>query len=1343
MKYLVTAVILLTAVIQIKGLPDYIQRINIGQGLPNATIADMDQDSKGFLWFATKQGLCRFDGNRFISYTTANSGISGNELNMLLIDSIRSKIWIATERDGLSLFDSGSRTFQSFKHDPDDMFSISSDEITDLDLDQNGGIWIANYSAGIDYLNPSLREFSHFNQDNVKGMPKDHIWSICSDRRNLLYVGHLKSGLTVLSVSSKTAKNFRRNNRNNFSIPSNEVICIFIDPQKNVWIGTREGLALFNPETETFRTFKHIPTDEFSLLSDQIYDIDCRNGEELWLACRMGGISILNLKQDIHNPHAKIIFENLRAGDKDSRVSSIHISSVKNDSYGNIWVGFEGDGLNFIPHETIPFKTWQHTPSKDFQFSLRGYVPVSLCLQSGRDIWVGEDAAGVDFFSNGIKVPEKTGAINRILGNTLVQSIFKDSQGVIWFGTFLKGILCYDPHTGNLKQLNPEPSLPIHVRCMYEDSGGTIWIGTHHGVYLYDPISKTFDKPDSVNAAIQDNILRNITGDQAGNIYIATFGKGLSQFSPERELIAFQDIRKGFPSNAVNTLYCDFKGDMWAGTRKGLVHFQAVDGKINLNQYKVYNEQNGLSDACIRSIEEDNYGNLWMGTNSGLSNFQRAENIFYNYTTKDGLPGGEFQDNASVVDASGCLYFVSRHGVTYFNPHDFYQDIPLPEAIITEVSLLGRQNELQEQNIPLPERNREIKLTNDQNTLNISFGIPDFAFANRIEFAYRLEGLDKEWYNCKEQHVIFRNLPPGNYSFHLKYRFKGKEWITLSEQLNIRVLHPWWLTGWAKLSYSIVFIFIALIVFHIYKRRQQLENHLFIEKENHKKDQEIHNERMIFFTNIAHELRTPLTLILGPLEDLMRTESNSSSKFARISMIYRNASRLRELTNQILEFRKTETQNRKLCVQFNSLETIVRESVLHFSESNNNKRLQITHEFRTEDMLCWHDREIISIILNNLLSNAIKYTEQGKIILSVHEESSEGVDYIILTVSDTGEGIPEKELPHIFNRYYQIRKEQQNSGTGIGLALVKNLADLHQALITVQSKAHSGASFSLWLRKGYDYPETEHISPLRSMEKEFPAEIQEPDNQKPSLLIIEDHAEIREYIKESLEDEYQLSMASNGKEGVEKAFSLIPDLIISDILMPELNGIELSKILKNDINTSHIPIILLTAKDSSEEKSEGYEAGADSYLTKPFNSVLLKSRISNILHTRLKLMDMWKKQSPFPLFDKKGLNQLDEIFLESLTKIIHEQIDSTEIDITFIGRKLNMSYSTLYRKTKMLTGLTINAFILRVKMYRAAELLKTKQFSVFEVMYHVGMNTPAYFRKCFKDTFGCLPSEYK
>lgn len=1350
LRYLLALTLLLQAVAGISAteIPTAVRHISTEDGLPNATIVDMLQDRKGYLWFATKQGLVRFDGRRFISRHSGNSQLSGNELNTLLLDpQDPDLLWAGTEREGLNLYDIRHNTFRTFRHDPRDSTSLSSDEITQIAPALSGGIWIASYSGTIDYLPPEQSRFTHYHARNTRGMPQDPIWTLTQDKRGFLYVGHLHAGLTVISPDRRTAHNHRPRPGDASSLPDHEVLCLFIDPMENIWAGTRNGLALFNPLTGRFRTFRHTASDPHSLLSNQIYDIALKSDHELYIACRMGGVCTLDLRQELHNPATPVRFGRIPAGNKAHELPSIHVHSLLSDSYGNCWIGYESDGLSCIPHHSSPFRVWQYKESPTDDTRLHSRIPQSVGIEPGRGVWIGLDAAGVDFFAQGRSLPQRTEKINRILSQAIVQTIFRDSRGILYFGTFRHGILRYDPATEALHRLDPDPALPLHIRSMHEDRAGQIWIGTHHGIYLYRMADGSFHKPADINTAIRDNILCAIAGDRAGRIYVATYGRGITLFSPDGKVLQRQDKSTGFPSNAVHTLFCDIQGEVWAGTRKGLIQFHTRNGLPDLQNYTLYTEKDGLPEACIRAIQEDSQGNLWVATNNHLVRLHRKDHVFQSYARQDGLPGGEFQNNASARDENGRLYFVSRKGVVSFDPARFYQPLPLPRASITELIAYGHGDKPSEKSILLPEEAEEISFSSEENTLSIAFSIQDYALLSQAEYAYRLEGLEEEWYPTAERIVTFRSLPPGNYRFHLKYRLKGGEWHQLPQTVSFRILPPWWLAPWAKALYSLAILLLLADAFLRYHRRQKLETSLLIEQERHKRDEEIHNERLVFFTNITHELRTPLTLILDPLNTLLKKkEAYSREQQSLLELIQRNAARLRTLTDQILEFRKTETQNRRLCLCKADSSAVVKEIFWQFEESAKPRALRFRYLQNTPDTTLWFDREILAIILSNFLSNALKHTAQGEIRLRVEEKAWEGENYLVFTVEDTGQGIPPEELPHIFDRYY-MGSDTQAGGTGIGLALVRNLADIHQARLTVESTPGCGSAFSLWLKKNGEYPGEIHLSPAPKA-PDSPDPSSEPPHPettdtKPILLLVEDHEEIRRYMAGILQADYRILTATQGEEGLQRAFETIPDLIVSDIMMPLMDGIELCRRIKSDLRTSHIPLILLTAKDTNEDRSEGYAMGADSYLTKPLDSELLRSRIANLLNSRRKLAETWAKTPAADRKEERKMSPIDRQFLQNLTATIETHIENGDLDIAFLAEKMHVSHSTLYRKVKALTEMNIQAFILHIRMQQAARLLSDEQLTVLEAMYRVGINTPAYFRKCFKEAFGCLPSEYR
>ena len=696
----------------------------------------------------------------------------------------------------------------------------------------------------------------------------------------------------------------------------------------------------------------------------------------------------------------------------------------------------------------------------------------------------------------------------------------------------------------------------------------------------------------------------------------------------------------------------------------------------------------------------------------------------------------------------------------FFNPDIAINSPQIPPVVITKVRIPGRLTSREKNETAIPISEGEIELTHEQNSFNLTFNVQDYSLANQVEYAYMLKGLENSWYTINEQNsVTFRNIPPGKYEFLVKARLHNQDWSEDTTSLRIHINPPLWLTWWAKLIYILITISIIYTIIHAYKKKIDLEILYTLEKKNHEQEQELNQERLRFYTNITHELRTPLTLILGPLEDMQKDTSLPTRQAQKLSVIHQSALRLLNLINQILEFRKTETQNKKLCVCKSNIAPLVHEIGLKYKELNQKKAIDFQIQIEKEEMLLFFDKEIITIILDNLISNAIKYTEQGKITLSLYPTTRNGVTYTEIKVSDTGYGISAEALPHVFDRYYQESGKHQASGTGIGLALVRNLVELHEGEIRVESIQNEGSTFYISLLTDNIYPNALHGDSTKQTEEEMISEAvpedsqnTEPETSKPILLIVEDNEDIQKYIAESFSDSFEVITGSNGEEGKQQALNRIPDIIVSDIMMPVMDGITLCRQLKEDVRTSHIPVILLTAKDSLQDKEEGYEVGADSYLTKPFSASLLRSRINNLLDSRKKLITQFQQtgtsHNPNSHLDEKrsiiteALSKLDNEFIEKITQLVEDNLSSEKIDITYLSDKMCMSGSTLYRKMKALTGLSTNEYIRKVKMQNAERLLLEGKYNISEIAYKIGMNSTGYFRQCFKDEFGVSPSDY-
>lgn len=1320
--------------------PYSVKQLGIEKGLSNNYVVSIAQDKQGFLWFATEEGLNKFDGTRFITYLKnedlTRQGITGNELNCLLDDPQDSILWIGTQRAGLNAYDYVNNTFLCYRHDGENPESLITDDVTKIVAATDGNLWITTYWRGVDYFDKKAGKFIHYNTQTVPGLASDNIWSVVDGGDGKLYMGHVHHGFSVLSLKDKKVTNFMHDPEDPVSLPGNGVTCIYKDLSGNIWLGTDRGLALFNPEAENFIHFHHSEDG----VPHTVFDIRQFDGNKLWIAMEFGGIAILDLTQRMFLSPDQVRFQYIKEGDDEYSLSNSTVRCLFQDSFKNVWAGMWGGGINFLSHESSYFNVYSYSPIQHSGSSLNNKTASSVCVARDGKLWIGTDGGGINVFDKGKRVAvykEETGDLT----DNSIQAALCDSEGNLWFGSFMGGVDFYDVKKKSFHQIFPKDKTGEDVRALYEDAE-YVWIGTSNGIYKV----RLHDKGIADHYTVENNLVRCISKDNLNRLWIGTFGGGLGVFDEHFQCVRFFNVTSLFPSNTINTVYMDSQNRMWIGTGEGLVCFPSSQSW----DYKVYRSEEGLSNVHIRAITEDNHGNIWVSTNKGISCLLKDKEVFYNYDHWDNVPMGNFMSGSVAEAKDGTLYFGSINGLCRFNPDQVLEKRESPAAIITEMRIFGplRDTDSNEKVMAL-EGQSEVRLSYMQNNFSVTFNIQNYALADQVEYAYMLKGLENSWYTVTDpNNVTFRNIPPGNYCFQVKTRIRNQEWADEIASLDIRIDPPVWLTWWAKLFYILSGVSVLYFILHAYKKKLDMESLYELEKKNHEQEQELNNERLRFYTNITHELRTPLTLILGPLEDMQKSNSLSGKDSQKISVIHQSAIRLLNLINQILEFRKTETQNKKLCVSRDNLAALVHEIGLKYKELNRKPEIDFCLEIEQEDMSLFFDKEVVTIILDNLISNAIKYTEKGTITLGLHQVVRNNIHHTEISVSDTGFGIAPDALPHIFDRYYQEGSEHQASGTGIGLALVKNLVVLHEGEIRVESSLNVGSTFYVSLLTDNTYP---HVLHTDSTEKTSDEKGEKEENTEPVhsgkriLLIVEDNRDICDYIVESFSDDFEVRTAANGEQGLEQALGCIPDIIVSDIMMPVMNGIVMCRKLKEDLRTSHIPIILLTAKDSLQDKEEGYQVGADSYLTKPFSATLLHSRIHNLLESRKLLAERFNTNSI--LIDKRAavtesMNKLDNEFLEKINKLIEDRLSSEKIDIGYLSDAMCMSNSTLYRKMKALTGLSTNEYIRKIKMQYAERLLLEGKYNISEVAFKVGINSTVYFRQCFKDEFGMAPSDY-
>lgn len=1320
-----------------------IEHLNLKDGLSNNFVTDIVQDRHGFLWIATESGLNRFDGENFKQFSERNTPLIGNAINALFYDETTDNLWIGTKK-GLNVLNCSTQKFETL-----DLPVDSKDlNVVNFTRAADGGIYILNHYNFFLYYNKNDKKIKIFRQDDFPNLPMS-FRSIADDGQGNLLIGHANYGFSIVNLQTKKVENFQYQTGNPKSLPGNTVRSIFIDRYKNVWVGADHGLSLFNPVTKEFTFFG----DGDSNLSSSIYSIKETKDGLLWIGSDIGGVSLLDIRDLSFSNSNRLKSVSLPITDDRHGLSSANIHTVFQDSFGNMWIGNYSEGLDFISRTQPEFHLLPYVTTVDNRVKEK---PVwSIYTDKKGYVWAGAENEIVKF-KNGIV--EQVYNLIPYLKNerSRVCSITQIGDKIL-FSAFEEGLFTLDMTTGSIKSVGSSMQRS-HANCFYVLSDNRVLIGMQGGLFEY---AEGEVKKDNELSAIFSNLLVNgIAVDKQGKLWIGTYGNGVFIFSKDRKLVSHLDNAHGLISNAVKQLYMDSKGWIWVAGQDGL---SLIKDTQKAEQIVNYDYDSGLADIHIHAIQEDSKGNMWLSNNNGLDKWNKSTGKIENYDYQDGLPLSSFMDRAATCTSDGNLYFGSLNGICYFKPELFAQQMEnVPVRIVECQNTLAPKDRFDD-GIMSYQGNGEVTIPYDMNSLRINFSVPDFSQSRVVEYSYMVEGLDHDWIMAGREHeATLRNLAPGKYTFKVRACLRNQEWNDANVAvLKIIVTPPLWLTWYVKVVYLLLIIAIVYFSVRFYNHRLMLKNSLELERRKSIDEQQLNNERLRFYTNITHELRTPLTLILGPLEDLVTDNDFPQNYKDRIKTIHSSALRLLNLINQILEFRKTETQNRRLTVSKSQISTLVTEIGLRYKELNHNDKVTITLDVEKNLPEIYFDSDVIHTILNNLLSNAIKYTPEGSILLSLKSVREGDVNFMEIAVTDTGYGIDEKALPHIFDRYYQAEGKHQASGTGIGLALVRSLSDLHEGTLSVDSKVGKGTTFIFRLREDNIYPNALHkeskATPAEESNKQEVKE--EAVNKKPVVLVVEDNGDIRAYVESSLQSTYHILTASNGQEGLQLAEKHIPDVIISDIMMPIMDGMEMCKAIKDNITTSHIPVILLTAKDSIQDKEAGYEIGADSYLTKPFSAKLLKSRIHNILESRKLLasilsLRMQGKAASEPLPDEMKkeptekmepvplrLNKLDEEFINKFTRIVEENMTMPELDMTFMQQSLNMSHSTLYRKIKGLIGMSGNEFIRKIRLKRSYELLKDG-CNVSETAYSCGFNDVGYFRNCFKDEYGMSPSQF-
>lgn len=1300
--------------------------------LQSNKITSLLEDTDGNIWVGTLMGgLYQYNKYQetFVNHQfdpDSSNTLSNNNVWSIIEDKT-GKLWIGTE-NGLNCFDPNTRTWLRYHADPRDARSLSFDFVTSLYLDSRDFLWIGT-ERGMNRLDLSRpdRGFSHINysEDQENSILHNYIYKITSyktaeqevicwstkkgmklwqggsltnyqyeDRsgsfsffRNIYAYQHQNKylllgsemGLSVFDIQKKAFTKFFGNYDKRVQLSHNTVTSIFMDRTGVLWVGTKKGINKFDTYDKNFALYL---TDSFDPTKSIITGLQSTPSGQVWVSTMGGGVFTFNQRKSIKNGAVSSLFTKYKLGEQPANDFSEFVQTLYTDDAGNIWIGSAGAGVYTFHEDDVPPSTTVISDYRNFR------------------------ATG--------------GKKDRLLTDNYIMSLSGSRDGGIWVGTWSGGLNKIMPDGKVLHFQQPE-LIQVPLVVLHEDASGVLWVGTR--------------------------------------------GEGLlkAQFSGNK-LVSIKAFQSGHQPGAIsndfiNTIYEDQAGRFWVGTEGGLNHFDKEQ-----EVFELFNTQEGEQVDVIVGILEDEDGKLWLSHWKGITVMdpdQKKHPVISHYDRQDRIQGGFFYNNVCMKDTADHLFFGGANGFNIIHPEKVNKNPYPPKVVLrdfrlfnTPVSLHKAYNGRTIVSKPLSET-EEIHLQYDENSLSLEFAALHFSVPEKNRYAYRMRGFDEVWKytSADRRYANYTNLPHGHYVFEVKASNNDGVWSDEVEQLRIVISPPWYKTVYARVGY----VLIAILILYLFRKfiiiRTNYINDIRLERLNRENLERLNKAKLQFFTNVSHEFRTPLTLIIGPLEKMINSGEGGIAFKDQLAIINRNSQRLLRLVNQLLDFRKAETGKLKLKVAEGNMVRFLQEVKLSFEGLAGQKNIRFIFRASAEVIPAWFDRDQCEKIFFNLLSNAFNHTpDDGEILLEVYEAE----DSVWIRVEDNGTGIKSENFKKIFRRFYS-EEDAWHPGTGIGLALTKTLVELHHGKISVESVENEYARFTVSLPLGYkhfkeseiipDFKDSECIGNYVDLHEEFlmPVEPQRKNTDFRKLgkiLVVEDNPEVRSYIRSVFDGKYRVLEAENGQEGRELAEKENPDLIISDVMMPVLDGINLCKQIKENIKTSHIPVILLTARTSLIFRIEGLENGADDYINKPFNHQVLALKVRNLIKARKQLQQSFQDNTLAIEPKKVTLTAADETFIKNALDSIEQNMSNSAFSVEDLGKDTGMSRMQLYRKLKALTGQSANEFIRSIRLKRAAQLLAQQQLTIAEVTYEVGFTDLQYFRNCFKKQFRVTPSEY-
>ncbi len=1318
--------LILLAFTSTKGQNIAFNHLTVENGLSHNSVLAIAQDARGFMWYGTRYGLNRYDGQRFriYQYRAGDSTSLSENLILDIYSDSRKTLWVGTAV-GLCRYDPEKDIFQRIVLTPGRQENINS-----IFEDRKGRLWVGA-SSGLYLQTDSLYHFRKFTAGKGQ-LAGYNVRSIRQDKRGDIWAG-TNNGLNRLRETGGQFRieTFRHEEGNAGSLGMNYITSLAEDQDGHIWMGTQyAGIDIYDPVKNTFTHITQ-PVAAHNFVRSIIRD----KAGKMWAGTQEG----LNVIDPVTMKVATYRYD---PGNKNS-LSQNSIHSLFEDNNGSVWMGTYFGGVNMVHSYSTAFSTWQNST---LQPGISNDV-VSCILEDARqNLWISTEGGGLNYYNR------QTGAYTYYkhspgnagtIGSNLVKIVYEDKDLNIWAGTHGGGLNVMEKGKGPFKryfynQQDPNP-FPREITFLMEDNEDRFWIGSNTGLHImrrrgtglipYDDSSLT-----GTTAGVS---VRYLFQDSRGRYWVgATKGLFMSTGGPMKEI----------RSDYINAIQEDSRGNIWVS----LYYGGLVQYSPDLQKQTLYSEKDGLPHNNVMGLLEDEHHQLWISTGNGLVKFDPEKKTFQTYTTSDGIAGNSFNYNAFLKDSRGELYFGGFNGITSFFPDKIAANTYSAPILFTGLRLFNNPVGIHEKNGLLKEEigyTRKLSFRHDQEVFTLEFALLNYIKSSKNRYAYKLEGADRDWVETGNPSVTYTNLSSGSYTLWVKGANNDGVWST-PVWIDITILPPFWRTWWAYCLYAALLAFLFFLVTRYFFMRALLT-----------KEEDLHQVKLNFFTHVSHEIRTHLTLLMAPVEKMIHTLKRDDPMQQQLYTVRNNADRLLKLVSELMDFRKAETNHLKLHVSEQDLIPFLENIYASFGELSQSRHIKTSFSHDMQQAPVYFDREQLDKVFFNLLSNAFKFTpEGGRISLHVAQHKNT----FVITVTDNGRGIAPEYLDKLFTNFFQVADHGfQNTGYGIGLALSRNIVELHKGTLTVESEPPAAGKegrtcFTVTLQQGskhfagtqhvigkYDIPDAAAVPVVG--EEELPA-LSLPEESRPvTIQIVEDNPELRELVRQTFSGQYQVLESENGAEGLELATAQIPDLVISDVMMPEMDGLRFCYLLKTDERTSHIPVILLTAKSSQEDHVSGLETGADLYLTKPFSTRVLELNVRNLLASREKMRQKYSTQLQAEETTDVTAhlpNPLDNTFLEKLSQLVDEHMDDPEFGVDMLARKVAMSQPVLYKKLKAVTNMSVNDFVKSLRLKKAAELIRKKQHTVYEVAYMVGYNDRKYFSREFKKQFGKTPTEY-